>query len=205
MVTLDWAKIKFIFGGKMTQAQVDGVNTILTEINREQIALKGHAAYIFATAFHETDRTMQPINERGGNAYLSKYDTGRLAKALGNTPEADGDGILYKGRGYVQLTGRANYEKFSKLLKAAGYKKADGSFYDLIKYPEQACDPIVAAFTLVYGMKHGSFTGVSMSKYIKAGPGNQDFVNARRIINGTDRAEMISIYAGSFNSAVIVT
>lgn len=37
------------------------------------------------------------------------YDTGELAKRLGNTPEADGDGQLYKGRGPIQITGKSNY------------------------------------------------------------------------------------------------
>lgn len=44
------------------------------------------------------------------------YDTGELAKRLGNTPEADGDGQRYKGRGLIQITGHANYVACSKAL-----------------------------------------------------------------------------------------
>lgn len=44
------------------------------------------------------------------------YDTGKLAKNLGNTPEADGDGQKYRGRGCIQVTGKSNYEACSEFL-----------------------------------------------------------------------------------------
>ena len=46
-----------------------------------------------------------------------KYDIGSLAKKLGNTPEDDGDGEMYKGRGLIQITGKDNYNKISKTYK----------------------------------------------------------------------------------------
>ena len=59
------------------------------------------------------------------------YDTGAKAIALGNTPEKDGDGQKYKGRGYIQLTGRANYKAFSE---------SDLCLEDVLKNPEKVAD-----------------------------------------------------------------
>ncbi|MDC7819092.1 MULTISPECIES: glycoside hydrolase family 19 protein [Pseudomonas] len=72
------------------------------------------AAFI-AQIGHESGQ-LQWVRELGSNQYLSKYDTGTLAKRLGNTPEADGDGQKYRGRGLIQVTGRANYEACSEAL-----------------------------------------------------------------------------------------
>ncbi|MDP9514750.1 glycoside hydrolase family 19 protein [Pseudomonas protegens] len=72
------------------------------------------AAFI-AQIGHESGQ-LQWVRELGSDHYLSKYDTGTLAKRLGNTPEADGDGQKYRGRGLIQITGRANYEACSEAL-----------------------------------------------------------------------------------------
>ena len=73
-------------------------------------------AMFIAQVLHESGE-FRYLAELGGDKYLSKYDTGSLAKRLGNTPEADGDGQLYKGRGLIQITGRENYQKCGHALE----------------------------------------------------------------------------------------
>lgn len=72
------------------------------------------AAFI-AQVGHESGQ-LRYVRELGSDAYLSRYDTGRLAQRLGNTPEADGDGQKYRGRGLIQVTGRDNYAACSEAL-----------------------------------------------------------------------------------------
>ncbi|HGM5579299.1 TPA: glycoside hydrolase family 19 protein [Pseudomonas putida] len=72
------------------------------------------AAFI-AQIGHESGQ-LRYVRELGSDTYLAKYDTGKLAARLGNTPEADGDGQKYRGRGLIQVTGRANYEACSEAL-----------------------------------------------------------------------------------------
>ncbi len=57
---------------------------------------------------HESGR-LRYVRELGSASYLDKYDTGRLAKRLGNTPDDDDDGIKYCGRGLLQVTGAYAY------------------------------------------------------------------------------------------------
>lgn len=174
--------VKQLFG-KLSQKQVSGFEEILAATEHLPIT---HRAYLLATTWHETGKTMQPIREKGGAGYLKKYDTGNLAKALGNTPEADGDGIRYAGRGYVQITGLANYKKASALVGL-----------DLVSNPELALQPTVAAKILVDGCERGIFTGKKLSDYL---PG--DYREARRVVNGKDKADLIAVYAARFEKAL---
>jgi putative chitinase len=155
-------------------------------------------AYALATAVVETNATMQPVPELGGRAYfMRRYDiTGdRPAKAreLGNTQP--GDGARYKGRGYVQLTGRKNYEH-------AG----DALHLPLVENPDLALEPEVAADIMRSGMRLGWFTGRRLSDYLSAGETGTaaQFYDARRIINRLDRAAEIAGYAMEFQHALAV-
>lgn len=185
-----YLRTSLMFGPKLDQSEVDGLNALLKACEGWPVSW---TAYALATAYHETARTMLPIKEYGSHKYLDKYDTGRLAAALGNTPEDDDDGQLYAGRGYVQLTGRANYAKAGKKLKL-----------DLLKKPDLALQPSVAADILRYGMEEGWFTGKGMKDYLpKEVATLTQFKQARRIINGTDKADTIANHAAHFQRALL--
>jgi len=84
-------------------------------MDKYQINTRLRMAAFIAQVGHESGQ-FRYVKEIGGDQYLSKYDTGTLAKRLGNTPEADGDGQKYRGRGLIQITGRDNYLACSKAL-----------------------------------------------------------------------------------------
>ena len=180
-----------LFDGALSTTQVSGTEAILTEAGRRG-TLRKHLAYMLATTYHETAATMQPIKERGGAAYLKKmYDINgaRPAKAreLGNT--SPGDGVRYCGRGDVQLTGRRNYERAGKKIGV-----------DLVSNPDLAMVPENAAKIMFDGMAEGWFTDRKLSDYLS--DAKSDYVNARRIINGTDDANQIAGYAVRFEAAL---
>ncbi|PIP00692.1 glycoside hydrolase family 19 protein [Pleomorphomonas carboxyditropha] len=186
-----WAEIreKRLFGTSISQSKVDGTSLIIRQAAKRSICLR-YLAYALATAFHETATSMQPITEYGGRRYFDKYDSGKLAKALGNTQNLDGDGFVYRGRGYVQLTGQRNYSLAGSQLGI-----------DLVKHPDLALDPEHAADIMFVGMSEGWFTGQKLSDYLDRTP--PDYVSARRIINGTDCANKIAGYARIFEKALI--
>ena len=100
------------------------VPVLNTAMVRFQIIGTKRVAAFIAQIGHESGQ-FRYVRELGSDQYLSKYDTGSLAKRLGNTPEADGDGQKYRGRGLIQITGRANYMICGEALAL-----------DLINHPE---------------------------------------------------------------------
>jgi putative chitinase len=183
-----------LLGPTLSGSEVDGCNAILKAMEGSPLA---YTAYALATAYHETASTMQPIPERGGPIYFTRmYDvTGnrpQLALKMGNT--CAGDGPKYCGRGYVQLTWKVNY---AKAAKECGV--------DLVAYPEKAMQPDIAAKVMRRGMDEGWFTGKAFRHYLPA-QGKADraqFTNARRIINGTDKAAQIADHALKFQAALV--
>jgi putative chitinase len=177
--------------GALGQGQVNGLESLLAQIELDpDLADPRWAAYMLATVKHECADTYQPVVERGARSYFDKYESGtNLGKQLGNTNP--GDGYLFRGRGYVQITGRANYQSMTGKLRLSGND-------DLVQHPDSALEPGVAYRIMSYGMRKGSFTGKKLADYITAG--GTDYLQARRIINGLDRADTIKGYAVAFES-----
>jgi len=135
-------------------------------------------AYVLATTYHETAATMQPIAEYGKGAGRSYGEP---------DPET---GQTYYGRGYVQLTWEENYQKAQGCVVDLNTLACD---VPLVMQPDLALTPWVAAQVAIVGMTEGWFTGKKLSDYLT--DTMTDYVNARRIINGTDKAQTIAAYA----------
>lgn len=154
----------------------ESIPLILSECDRLNVTTPAQIAYVLATAEHES-RLGQWMEEfASGWEYEGRED-------LGNTEP--GDGPRYKGRGFVQLTGRRNYQDWSERTGE-----------NLIANPDLVGDPKTAAKILVEGMRDGTFTGLRLGNFIV--PGSVDFVGARRIINGMDRSALIAAIAHEY-------
>ena len=186
-----------LFGGRLAPPQVAGIDAILDawEATRPD-GDRRRLAYMLATAFHETAATMQPVRETLAESDVaaaarleSAWARGRL-KAV-KTPywRADAEGKYWIGRGLVQLTHKANYERMSREIGI-----------DLVADPTRAMQTDAAVAILLAGMEKGLFTGKALSDYFVGG--RADWVNARRIINGLDRAADVAAYGRAFYNAL---
>lgn len=185
-----------LFSGSLKQKQVDGL-TVFLDYWENNFANQDDRwlAYILGTAHHEVDRRMQPINEYGGKKYFFEmYDKHgarpNVAKRLGNT--IAGDGVKFHGRGYVQLTGRRNYQDMTNRLGD-----------DLVGNPELALDTKVATKIIFEGMIKGTFTSKKLSYYFNAT--KEDWRHARRAVNGLDKSNLIAEYAKKYYGAISYT
>jgi putative chitinase len=186
-----------LLGPVLDRSEVEGLDAILTASENKGVNA-ARVAYMLATTYHETNGTMQPIRELGGPGYLTRmYDIKgarpTLARKMGNI--YPGDGIKFSGRGFVQLTWRSNYTTIGKRLGI-----------DLVNNPDLALTLPVAARILVEGMLAGWFTGASLNRLPSSGRASLDqFIQARPIINGTDKAALIASYAIIFQEDLIAS
>lgn len=181
------------FTGALSQSQVDGLSLLLDVwFSHFGDHDPRWLAYCLATARHETAGTMLPVKEYGSDDRANRLYgiEGRFparARRMGNTEK--GDGSRYKGRGFVQLTWKNNYRKAGKALDI-----------DLVGDPDAALIPDIAAKILFQGCIDGWFTGRRLSDFINGR--EQDYLRARQVVNGSDRATLIAGYAENFESAL---
>lgn len=193
-----------LFGGALSSSQVNGTEAILDRALAVRTPLR-HLAYMLATAIHETAATMQPIletrspKERGNpsiDVAIKRLDN---SFAAGKLPwvkkpywRKDGEGKSWLGRGLVQLTHKSNYDRMGKMVGV-----------DLVADPDRALDPGIAISIMFFGMTRGDFTGRPLSDYLDGR--TADYVNARRVINGTESARKVADYAVRFEQALLAS
>jgi putative chitinase len=110
-MTVTQQQLQIVMPNARSQAGVF-ISALNTAMSHRNINTPKRIAAFLAQVGHESGQ-LQYVREFGGAQYLSKYDTGALAVRLGNTPEPDGDGQKYRGRGLIQITGRDNYRQCS--------------------------------------------------------------------------------------------
>ncbi len=178
-----------LFAGKMSSAQVAGLEAILDEGRRRGLSAQ-HLAAVLAESHHETGGAMQPLEEnlnysakRLTQVWPSRFPTLAAATLYANNPRrlankvyggrlgnaGPDDGWLYRGRGLAQITGKANYVKFG--LGGA---------------PDKAKEMATAIKILFDGMINGVFTGKRLANYDSAD--GYRYAASRAIINGDVKA-----------------
>jgi predicted chitinase len=148
---------------------------IISECRNQGLTLRTQMAYVLATVEHETANTFKPVREA---FWLSE-----------NWREQNLWYYPYYGRGYVQLTHRDNYQRYSNLLNI-----------DLVSNPDKVMEPKIALFILVDGIAKGRFTSHRLGQYVNAN--KTDFVEARRVVNWRDRAHHIASLAQNWLSKI---
>lgn len=184
--------------GKLSQSQVDAINFIVEAMDKDKSITYPQGAYILATTWHETATTMFPIAEYGkgkgrpygtwqrnskGELYSFKNGSKREVYLQSEYPH------LYYGRGETQNTWFDNYEKLSKVFNV-----------DFLNNPDLLLTQEWSTPVTIYSMKSGLYTGKKLSDYINQS--KKDYVNARKIINGMDKAILIAGYAETFEKAL---
>lgn len=186
MLNADLDKICTAFAPHLTEATTPGFRALLSMIQSDANVIDPRwAAYMLATTRWECAGKWEPIEEIG------KGSTHSYGQPVSITIDGVTYNNIYYGRGYVQLTWEGNYATMSHALGLGNL---------LITNPEHMLERPIAYKVMSFGMRHGSFTGVGLSRFI-TGAG-ADYLNARKIINGLDQASVIANYALMFEQMI---
>jgi hypothetical protein len=179
------------FQNRLSQSQVNGYEAIFDYWDASTLHDLRWLAYALATAYHETGSQMQAVREGfcdsdqcSVKAVTRLFAQGKIKR---NYALPHPNGHSYFGRGLVQITHGYNYERLGKAL---------GIGMDLYNNPSLTLEIKTAVQILFIGMRDGLFTGKKFADYFNNL--KTDWVNARRIINGTDKAEKIAGHAKDF-------
>jgi predicted chitinase len=150
--------------------KIEAIRLITLKCRELGIVKPEQIQYVIATVDHETAGTFRPVEEA---YWLNNAESYRRRKFKY---------YPYYGRGFVQLTHKRNYQKFAQIMNI-----------DLVGNPDLALEFNNSLFILIYGMMHGTFTGKKLDDYFNGG--GSDFIHARKIINGMDKAKKIAFLA----------
>jgi len=161
-----FADMEFAFKQKFDEAQRTAVVLLAEEADENNVTDLNQFAYILATCYHECRfKSIPEIRAKRGTKVW------QMQEKYWHTG--------YYGRGFSQLTWKANYEKFQKRTGLP-----------LVLNPDLVLNPEVGAEILVDGMMNGLFSGVKLSRYIQPGK-PPDFIRARRVVNGNFQADKV--------------
>lgn len=175
------------FDGSLSQSTVNGCTAILDEWEVRKLSDLRHLAYMLATVRGECGPDMLPVREG-----FSKSDAQARAFVArkGYRYAVVVNGNVYYGRGLVQLTWDYNYLNMGKILGI-----------DLLKNPDLALNPAIAAKIMFEGMARGTFTKFKLSDFFNET--KTDWINARKIINGLDKAYQFAEWGKQFYEALL--
>lgn len=189
-----------LFDGSLGKNQAIGLLAILDKWERLFSRSDDRwLAYMLGTVHHETGRTMQPVRETFATS--DGQVIARLEKAFGlgrlpwvKTPywRPDGNGKSWYGRGLVQITHKANYKRLG-----------DAIGVDLVADPGLALKMDVALKIMFSGMIQGLFTGKALGDFFSGD--KENWRQARRIINGLERADLVAGYARAYYGCISYT
>lgn len=202
-------EVRPLFFGKLSPTQVSGMENILTAWDTWGIPNTNFLAKVLATAKWETGGAMVPVKETQRPSDIQPPSDATVIKRLDTAFAKDQLTWVKKpywregwfGRGLVQLTHADNYRGNIRMEVLKEFQ------CDIFTHPALTLRPDISAFILVKGMVNGWFTGKALDDFIDYVDESdeedlKEYMGARKIINGVDRAREIGLLALGFERAL---